>query len=120
MNTGNILFVVGLIVVVAALVIWIATISARAKRMSEASDARLAIQLQDIANASPATKPFDQETPAQRSEQVIAMAGDDDATPATVVARTKEARLTELSDLHARGTISDDELAAARAKVLAE
>jgi sensor histidine kinase regulating citrate/malate metabolism len=120
MNTGNVLFVVGLIVVVVALVIWIATISARAKRMSAASDARLAAQLQDIANNPPTTKAFDQETPAERSEQVIAMAGDDDATPATVVARTKEERLTELSNLHTKGAITDDELAAARARVLAE
>ena len=120
MTSANILFLLVLVVVVAALVIWIATISARAKRMSTASDARLAAQLQDIADNPPVTKPFDQETPAERSEQVIAMARDDDATPAVVASSTKEERLTELSELHAKGTISDDELSTARAKILAE
>jgi hypothetical protein len=120
MSTGNLLFLVAAIVVVAALVIWIATISARAKRMSAASDARLAMQLQDIADHPPATKPFAEETSAERSEQVIAMARDDDASPDTVVASTKAERLTELSDLHSKGSITDDELAAARAKILAE
>jgi hypothetical protein len=118
--TGNVLFVVILIVVVAGLVIWIATISARAKRMSAASDARLAAQLQELAANPPATTPFAEETPAERSEQVIAMARDDDATPATVVSATKEERLAELAELHAKNAISDDELAAARAKILAE
>jgi sensor histidine kinase regulating citrate/malate metabolism len=117
---ANILFVVVVIVVAAALVIWIATISSRAKRMSSASDARLVSQLQDVANNPPATKPFADETSAERSEQVIAMAQDDDDTPAAVVASTKAERLTELADLHSKGTITDDELAAARAKILAE
>ena len=120
MSTGNILFVVVLIAVVAGLLIWIATISARAKRMSAASDARLAAQLQSIANNPPVTKPFEQETPAERSEQVIAMAQDDDETPAAVGATTKAERLVELSELHAKGAITDDELATARAKILAE
>lgn len=120
MSTTNILFLVVLVVVIVAIVIWIVTISARAKRMSVASDARLASQLQDIANNPLATTSFDQETPAERSEQVIAMARDDDATPAIVVSSTKEERLAELSELHAKGSITDDELAAARAKILAE
>jgi uncharacterized membrane protein len=118
--TGDILFVVILVVIVVALVVWIATISARAKRIAAASDARLAAQLQDIANNPPAVKPFAQETPSERSEQVIAMARDDDATPETVVSSTKEERLTELSALHAKGSITDEELATARAKILAE
>ena len=117
---GNIVFILAAVVVVAALVIWIATISARAKRMSAASDARLASQLQDIAANPPVSKPFNQETPAERSEQVVAMARDDDATPEALVASTKAERLTELSDLHSKGSITDDELAAARAKILAE
>jgi cytoskeletal protein RodZ len=118
--TGNVLFVVVLIVIVIALVIWIATISSRAKRMSAASDARLATQLQEIANNPPPTKPFDAETPAERSEQVIAMARDDDASPEAITSSTKEERLAELGELHTKGTITDDELAAARAKILAE
>ena len=120
MSTGNILFVVVLIVVVAALVIWIATISSRAKRMSAASDARLAAQLQSIASNPPVTKPFEQETPTERSEQVIAMAQDDDEKPTAVAASTKAERLVELSELHANGAITDDELATARAKILSE
>jgi len=117
---GSTVFIVVVVVVVAALVIWIATISARAKRMSAASDARLAMQLQDIADNPPVTKPFAEETPAERSEQVIAMARDDDASPETIAASTKAERLTELSDLHSKGSITDDELAAARARILAE
>ncbi len=69
--SGNVLFIVVLIVVVVGLVIWITSISARAKRMSATSDARLAAQLQEIAANPPVTKPFDQETPAERSEAVI-------------------------------------------------
>lgn len=118
--SGNALFVVVLIVVVVGLVIWIASISSRARRMSAASDARLAAQLQDIAENPPATKPFDEETPAERSEAVIEAATDDDETPAQIASRTKAERLTELADLHGKGAISDDELAAARAKILAE
>jgi hypothetical protein len=120
MNTLTIIYVVVLVVVIVAIVIWIATISRRAKRMSEASDARLAAQLADFAKNPPATKPFDQETAAERSEQVVAMAEDDDETPAQIATATKESRLAELADLHAKGAISDDELAAARAKILAE
>jgi len=120
MNTLTILYVVVLVVVIVAIVIWIATISRRAKRMSEASDARLAAQLADFAKNPPATKPFDQETTAERSEQVVAMAEDDDETPAQIATATKESRLAELADLHSKGAISDDELAAARAKILAE
>jgi hypothetical protein len=120
-SSANVIFVVILVVVVVALVIWIVTISSRAKRMSEASDARLAAQLADIARNPPTTpKPFAAESPAERSEQVIAMAEDDDETPAQVASASKESRLAELADLHAKGSISDDELAVARAKILAE
>jgi hypothetical protein len=48
------------------------------------------------------------------------MAHDDDETPAEIMASTKEERLTELAALHAKGAITDDELTAARAKILAE
>jgi uncharacterized membrane protein len=120
MVSGNFLFVIVLIVVVVALVIWIASISTRAKRMSAASDARLAAQLQEIADNPPVTKPFDQETPAERSEAVIEAASDDDLTPAQVESRTKAERLTELAELHDKGAITDEELAAARARILAE
>jgi sensor histidine kinase regulating citrate/malate metabolism len=120
MTSANLLFLVVLIVVVVGLIIWIVSISARAKRASAASDARLVAQLGEIAKNPPAAKAFEDETPAQRSEQVIAMARDDDATPAVVVNSTKEERLAELADLRAKGSITDDELATARAKILAE
>jgi hypothetical protein len=117
---SNVLFVVVLIVVVAIIVIWIAMISARAKRISAASDARLAAQLQDMVNNPEAAKAFADETAVERSEQVIAMARQDDAIPPVIISSTKGERLAELSDLHAKGAITDDELAAARAKILAE
>ena len=121
MTSANVLFLVVLIVVVVGLVIWIASISARAKRVSAASDARLAAQLSEFAKNPPATpKPFDQETPAERSEQVIAMAEPGDETASQIASATKAERLAELADLHAKGSITDDELAAARAKILAE
>jgi sensor histidine kinase regulating citrate/malate metabolism len=120
MTTANILFLVVLVIVVVALIIWIASISARAKRASDASDARLAVQLAELAANPPAAKSFEDETPAERSEQVIAMARDDDATPAVVVNSSKAERLAELADLHTKGSITDEELAAARAKILAE
>lgn len=118
---GNVIFVVVLVVIVVGLVIWIASISRRAKAASAASDARLAVQLQEAAKDLPATKPFSDETPAERSEAVIEAGTDpslvpEDATPAA----TKETRLSELAELHGKGLISDDELTAARAKILAE
>jgi cytoskeletal protein RodZ len=121
MSSSNILFLVVIIVVIVGLVIWIASISARAKRVSAASDARLASQLAELA-ANPPTpdKPFEQETPAERSAQVIAMAEDDEEALAQIASSTKASRLAELSELHAAGTITDDELAAARAKILSE
>jgi hypothetical protein len=77
--------------------------------------------LADLARNPPVPpKPFDEETPAERSAQVIAAAEPDDETPAQVTATTKAERLAELADLHAKGSITDDELAAARAKILAE
>lgn len=123
MDTGSTLFVVVLVIVIVAIVVWIATISRRARSISTASDARLAAALQEVADNPPATKPFDAETPAERSADVIAMSRDDDDTTAqaaSVAAATKESRLAELADLHARGLISADELAAGRATIIAE
>jgi hypothetical protein len=108
MSTADIVFIVVVVVVVAVLVIWIAGISARAKRMSAASDARLAMELEGLAANPPAAvepgpKPPSLENPA-----------------GPAVPSSKEVRLQELTGLHASGVISDDELAAARAKILAE
>jgi predicted PurR-regulated permease PerM len=122
MSPSTTIFVVVIIVVVVALVLWIASISRRAQRLSNASDERLAAQLQDVAKNLPPTTPFEVETSAQRSAQVIAMATDDENDPSSVAtpAATKESRLAEVMDLHSRGLISDEELATARAKILAE
>ena len=117
----NVIFVVVVIVVVVGLVIWIAIVSRRAKANAAASDARLAVQLQAAAQDLPATKAFADETPAERSAAVVEAGTDPDLVPedATPPA-TKATRLAELADLHTKGLISDDELAAARAKILAE
>jgi FtsZ-interacting cell division protein ZipA len=107
MSTSDIIFIVVIVAVVAALVIWIATISARAKRMSAFSDARLATELQELAENPPEVTPMDQVRASERVAQVT-------------VGPSKEVRLSELADLHSKSLISDDELAAARAKILAE
>jgi hypothetical protein len=106
MSTGDIIFIVAIIAAVAALVIWIAIISARAKRLSAASDARLATELHVLAANPPAAAPPSLVTPTVH--------------PYAVDDSTKEERLSELADLRARSLISDDELATARAKILAE
>lgn len=121
MDTSGIVVVVIFIVVIVGLVLWIASISRRAKQSSAASDNRIAQQLQAAMADLPPTKSFADETPAERNANIIADGTDptldpEDATPAAL----KETRLAELADLHTRGLISDDELATARAKILAE
>lgn len=118
MSTGDILFIVVIIAIVAALIIWIVTISARAKRMSTASDAFLAAQLEELA-ANPPAATIGLQAYGERSERVATAAGNG-ASPRTGASSTKETRLTELAELHSKALISDDELATARAKILAE
>jgi hypothetical protein len=109
MSATNIIFIVGLVVVIGGLVIWIAIISGRARRMSAVSDARLDAQLQDIANNPPvAPNPLVRQTPVAPT------------VPSSGSSKSKSDRLSELADLHARGTITDGELAAARARILEE
>jgi hypothetical protein len=107
MSTSDIIFIVVVVAVVAALVIWIATISVRAKRMSTAADARLATELQALAENPPPVTPMSEISASDRAGQVTAQP-------------SKEVRLTELAELHSKSLISDDELADARAKILAE
>jgi type II secretory pathway pseudopilin PulG len=121
MDSSGIIVVVVFVVVIAGLVLWIASISRRAKQSSAASDQRIAQQLQAAMVDLPPTKPFADETAAERNANIISDGTDpaldpEDASPAAL----KETRLAELGDLHARGLISDDELATARAKILAE
>ena len=106
MSTGDIIFIVAIAAIVAALIIWIVVISARAKRMSAASDARLAVELEGLAADPPAPAPPGLTSPADSPQQTAD--------------GSKEDRLTELATLRGRGLISDDELATARAKILAE
>lgn len=117
----NVLFTVIFVVVIIGLVGWIVMVSVRARRANAASDARLAAQLQMIAAEPPKAKSFADETPAEKSAAVVAAAEDptlvpEDASPANL----KASRLAELGDLHDKGLISDEELATARAKILAE
>jgi hypothetical protein len=109
------------VVVIVGLVVWIASISRRAKQASAASDDRVAMQLRAAMTDLPPTKSFADETPAERNANIIADGTDpaldpEDASPTAL----KATRLSELADLHTRGLISDDELASARAKILAE
>ena len=106
MSASDITFIVVSVAVVAGLVIWIAVISARANRMSRASDRRLDTELQGLAANPPAPEPPSLTPPVE-------------AAPPEVPS-SKEVRLQELTGLHAGGLISDDELATARAKILAE
>jgi len=117
MGTSDIVFIVVVIAIIVALIIWIATIFARAKRMSGASDALLAVQLEELAANPPTTTSNGPQVSGERSEPVMT-AGENSLKAGA--ASTKEGRLTELSELHAGGLISDDELATARAKILAE
>ncbi|HEX3680591.1 MAG TPA: hypothetical protein VHU90_12790 [Galbitalea sp.] len=107
MSPSDIIFIVVIVAVVAALAIWIATISARAKRMSSAADARLATELQTLAENPPPVTPMSEISAADRAGYVTD-------------GPSKEVRLTELAELHSKSLISDEELAAARAKILAE
>ncbi|HEX4442243.1 MAG TPA: SHOCT domain-containing protein [Galbitalea sp.] len=110
----NIIFAVVFGVIVVALVIWIVTIYRRARRVSDASDARLnsrlyaaVAELPEVPQGAPTQAPTVAPKP---------LADPVDAAPSG----PKESRLAELADLHARGLITDEELTTARAKVLAE
>jgi hypothetical protein len=106
MSAGDIIFIVVTAAVVVGLIVWVVVISARANRQSAASDARLAVELQALAADPPAPAPPSLEVPADGAQQTADS--------------SKEDRLSELANLHSRGLISDDELATARAKILAE
>jgi hypothetical protein len=127
MNTAteNAIFIVGSVIIVAGLVIWVAILVRRASRVSRASDIRLAT---DIASLAAPDKDANSQVPASPTGSSIAwdtLPWDQPQSPAPtplaeLPANSLEGRLAELSDLHARGLITDDELATARAKVLAE
>lgn len=127
MNTAteNAIFIVGTVIIVGGLVIWLVVFARRAARIARASDIRLAT---DIASLAAPDKDASPQVPASDTGSSIAWdtlpwdqpqsaALDPVAEPA---ANTLEGRLAELKELHDRGLITDDELAAARAKVLAD
>ena len=110
----NIIFGVVFGVIVLGLVIWIVTIYRRAKGVSDASDARLNARLYAAAAELP-------EVPQGPPTQAPTVAPNPQlATVDAGPSGPKESRLAELADLRSRGLISDEELAAARAKILAE
>jgi hypothetical protein len=123
----NLIFAIVFGVIVVALVVWIAVIYSRAKQVSDASDARLNARLYAAAATLPSESASDEDTRTPADSQPplskpaapvvrYPMPGSPDAAPSG----PKDARLAELGDLHERGLISDGELAAARAKILAE
>jgi hypothetical protein len=112
MTTDEIfLLVFGL--VAAALIIWVIVIVRRAQGITNASESRLNTRLYAAVNDSTLT-----DVPAAPiAPAPIASAA---APKGTAPSGSKETRLAELSDLHDRGLIDENELAAARAKILAE
>jgi hypothetical protein len=121
--SANLIFAVVFGVIVVALVIWIAAIYRRAKQVSNASDARLNARLYAAAAELPTASDRDvgsdaaaQFAPSKSAAVGHPLPGSPDAAPSG----PKVSRLAELVDLHERGLISDDELAAARASILAE
>jgi hypothetical protein len=119
--TADIIFAVVFGILVISLIVWVVTIFRRANRVTNASDARLTARLYAAASELPTTT-------AEGGAESVAAAGPPempqqnpllnplDAPPSG----PKETRLAELAGLHDRGLISDDELASARAKILAE
>jgi hypothetical protein len=127
MNTAteNAIFIVGTVIIVSGLITWLVVFARRAARFSRASDIRLAT---DIASLAAPDKDASPQIPASATGSSIAwdtLPWDQpqSATPQPVAgpaASSIEGRLAELNDLHARKLITDEELAAARAKVLAD
>ena len=88
--------------------------------MSNDSDVRLEGELEGVAATLKPSKSFAEQSPAERSAQVLAMAEDDDDNPnplAATASSEQAARVAELSTLHAQGLVSDAELATGRANL---
>jgi hypothetical protein len=133
MNPANtdVAFIAGTAVVLVGLAIWIAVFFRRASRIVRSGSGRLDDSLSSL---SPPPAGMAPQIPASSTGSSIAwdtlpwndpqVADRRDVDPAadssTPVPGSIESRLAELGELHARHLISDDELAAARAKVLAE
>ncbi|HEY1529902.1 MAG TPA: hypothetical protein VGF80_03745 [Galbitalea sp.] len=78
------------------------------------SETRLDAELESVAATMKPSTPFSEQTPAERSAQLLAMAEDDDDNPnplAATASSEQAARVAELSTLHAQGLISNAELA---------
>jgi hypothetical protein len=123
-TTANTIFFVVTPIVVIGLTVWIVIFLRRASRITGASNNRL---VTDIASLRPPTAGATPQVPASVTGSSIAWDtlpwGEPQAPTRPVVeppASSIEGKLAELNDLHARKLISDEELAVARAKVLAE
>lgn len=112
--SGDVIFGVVFGLVAVGLIVWVVVIVLRARSVTGASDERLNSRLYAALNNLP-------QDDASIPKKLPPAPGKAPVDPADAApSGPKEARLAELSDLHARGLISDDELAAARAKILAE
>ena len=112
--SANLVFgiIAGLVAI--GLIIWVVVIVVRARQVTGASEDRLNARLYAAMNNLP---PNEASIPKPLPPKNGApAAGSASSSPV----ETKESRLAGLTDLHDRGLISDDELAAARAKILAE
>ena len=122
--TANTIFFVVTPIVAVGLTVWIVIFLRRASRIAGARNSRLA---NDIASLTPPTAGETPQVPASATGSSIAwdmLPWSEPQTPARPVAEPPsnsiEGKLAELADLHARKLISDEELAVARAKILAE
>jgi hypothetical protein len=134
--TINVLFVVVAVLVIAGLVTWIVIVVRRASRITRTGDARLAAELQSAVRNPPAAAnpsvdvapvavpsvmgPFDPVLPVMGGASDAVATPSVSPVPDAAPVDGVEARLTRLDGLHARGVITDRELAEARAKILAE
>jgi hypothetical protein len=122
--TANLVFIVGAVVVLGGLGTWITIFLRNASRIARASDGRLVTDLAALSAPPTGSSP---QVPASSTGSSIAWDNlpwsEPQTAPKPVVAPaagSAEGKLAELNDLHARGLITDEELATARAKVLAD
>ena len=118
--SANILFGIIFGVIAVGLIVWVVVIVRRARNITKASDSTLNARLYAAVNEQVKHDSVTGPT-ATKSTPAILTPVDSTTDPSDAKATgPKEARLAELADLHERGLISDDELAAARSKILSE
>jgi hypothetical protein len=141
-DSAAILFILFIVLVLAGFAIWITIIVRRASRLTRASDIRLTADLQSAVAEVTGTAPmkvgvttdggaimFADELPAAPEPITVPefvegpTLPEPNSVPEPVEGPSTtdiESRLDKLAGLHARGVITDDELATARLKILAE